>query len=65
MDFRIRDRVIYEDEEGRIKGEIVDIWKNNSDVITCYLVALDSGIYVQFTPKNLKWSKAQEPVLIA
>lgn len=22
----------------------------------------DSGVYVQFTPRNLKWSKVKEPV---
>ncbi|UCC16409.1 MAG: hypothetical protein JSU58_08570 [Dehalococcoidales bacterium] len=67
MAFEVGDRVIYEDMgiNGEcIEGEIVDIWKNNGEQITNYFVTLDSGTYVQFTPRNLKWSKADESVLI-
>lgn len=67
MAFNVGDQVIYEDTgiNGEcIQGEIVDIWKNNSKKITNYFVTLDSGIYVQFTPRNLKWSKADETVLV-
>ena len=65
MAFNIGDRVIYEDCDGRLKGEIVDIWKDKQGVITGYFVALNSGIYVQFQSHNRKWSKVGEPVLIA
>ena len=67
MFFNVGDQVIYEDEgvNGEcIKGEIVDIWRSNRTKIINYFVTLDSGIYVQFTPHNLKWSKVEEPVLI-
>ena len=68
MAFKIGDHVIYEekDEDGRrIKGEIVDIWRSTGKRITNYFVTLDSGIYVQFTTHNLKWSKIEEPALVA
>ncbi|MBN2075375.1 MAG: hypothetical protein JW762_07480 [Dehalococcoidales bacterium] len=65
MVLHIGDRVIYEDGGEPLTGEIVDIWKNNQERITGYFVILDSGIYVQFLPDNLKWSKLEEPVLIA
>jgi hypothetical protein len=65
MVLHIGDRVIYEDGGEPLKGEIVDIWKNNQERITGYFVILDSGIYVQFLPDNLKWSELEEPVLIA
>lgn len=64
MAFNIGDRVIYEDDDGRLQGEIVDIWKNKQGIITGYFVALNSGIYVQFQPHNKKWSKVEKPVLI-
>ena len=66
MAFTIGDRVIYEGEDidgEYLKGEIVDISKNSRDMITSYFVVLDSGLYVQFKPHNLKWSKIDEPNL--
>ena len=66
MAFTIGDRVIYEGEDidgEYLKGEIVDISKNSRDMITSYFVILDSGLYVQFKPHNLKWSKIDEPNL--
>jgi hypothetical protein len=67
MSFNVGDRVLYKDNiiNGEyLKGEIVDIWKNNRNKITNYFVTLDSGIYVQFTSHNPNWIKAKEPVLI-
>ena len=68
MAFKIGDRVIYEekDNDGEcIQGEIVDIWRNPGNKITNYFVTLDSGIYIQFTPRNPKWDKSDEPVLVS
>jgi hypothetical protein len=68
MAFKIGDRVVYEEKsmDGEdIKGEIVDIWKNRGNKITNYFVTLDSGIYIQFTPRNLKWGRSEEPVLVS
>ena len=68
MAFKIGDRVVYEEKskEGEdIQGEIVDIWKNKGNKITNYFVTLDSGIYIQFTPRNLKWCRSEEPVLVS
>ena len=68
MAFNIGDRVKYEDLDidGKcLQGEIVDIAKNSRDMITSYFAVLDSGLYVQFKPHNLKWSKLEEPVLIS
>ena len=67
MTFNVGDRVVYEEDiDGKyLLGEIVDIWKNSREKITGYFVALDSGIYVQFLPMNRKWSKVEQPVLIA
>ena len=67
MTFNVGDRVAYEEDiDGKyLLGEIVDIWKNSREKITGYFVALDSGIYVQFLPMNRKWSKVEQPVLIA
>ena len=67
-DFKIGDRVVYEEKSedgGNIQGEIVDIWKNNRNNITNYFVTLDSGIYIQFTPRNSKWCRSVEPVLVS
>ena len=67
MVFNVGDRVIYEDESTNgecIEGEIVDIWRSNRTKIMNYFVTLDSGIYVQFTAHDLKWSNVEEPVLI-
>ncbi|HEY94622.1 MAG TPA: hypothetical protein G4O15_06745 [Dehalococcoidia bacterium] len=67
MAFDVGDQVIYEDKgiDGeRIKGVIIDIWKNNRKKITNYFVMLDSGIYVQITSHNLKWNKVEAPALI-
>lgn len=63
MAYNIGDRVIYkgEDIDGEyLKGEIVDIAKNSRDIITSYFAVLDSGLYVQFKPHNLNWSKIDE-----
>lgn len=68
MAYKIGDRVIYEErgiDGERIEGEIVDIWRNTGRGVTNYFVTLDSGIYVQFTPHNPKWSKTEEPVLVS
>ena len=67
MTFNVGDRVVYEEDIGGkyLLGEIVDIWKNSREIITGYFVALDSGTYVQFLPMNRKWSKVEQPVLIA
>ncbi|MFC1946355.1 hypothetical protein ACFLXY_00380 [Chloroflexota bacterium] len=67
MAFNISDRVKYEGEDiyGEcLQGEIVDIAKNSRDMITSYFAVLDSGLYVQFKPHNLKWVKQNEPSLI-
>ena len=67
MAFNVGDRVMYKDnsiDRECLRGEIVDIWRNNRNKITNYFVTLDSGIYVQFTSHNPYWSKAEEPVLI-
>lgn len=64
----IGDRVIYDekDKDGEcIIGEIVDIWKKTGNTITNYFVILDSGIYVQFTPHNMKWCKVDELALVS
>lgn len=64
MAFDIGDRVIYEGEDidgEYLQGEIADIAKNSRDIITSYFVVLDSGLYVQFKPHNLRWSKIDEP----
>ena len=63
MAFNIGDRVIYEGEviDGEyLKGEIVDIAKNSRGIIISYFAELDSGLYVQFKPHNLRWSKLDE-----
>lgn len=63
MAFKVGDRVIYEgdDIDGvYLQGEIVDIAKNSRDMITSYFAVLDSGLYVQFKPHNLKWRKLDE-----
>jgi hypothetical protein len=68
MAYKIGDCVVYEEksEDGKdIKGEIVDIWRNNRNKITNYFVTLDSGIYIQFTPYNMKWCKLVEPMLVS
>ena len=67
MEFKIGDRVIYEGSEGNgenLRGEVVAFCKNTTDMITIYLAELDSGIYVHFTPHNLRWRKVEEPVLL-
>ena len=68
MALKIGDRIIYEEKDNNgecIQGEIVDIWRNTGNTITNYFVTLDSGIYVQFTPRNDKWCKSDEPVLVS
>ena len=67
MAFSIGDRVKYkgEDIDGEyLQGEIVDVAKNSSDKITSYFTVLDSGLYIQFKPYNLKWIKSDEPSLV-
>jgi hypothetical protein len=67
MAYNIGDRVIYkgEDINGEyLKGEIVDIAKNSRDIITSYFAVLDSGLYVQFKPHNLNWSKIDKPTQV-
>ena len=64
MAFEIGDRVIYEGEDidgEYLQGKIVDVAKNSRDIITSYFAVLDSGLYVQFKPHNLRWSKIDEP----
>lgn len=56
----IGDMIIYVDEEhdqNCVKGEIVDIWRNHSNEITDYFVALDSGLYTHVKPHYPNWSK--------
>jgi len=68
MAFNIGDRVIYEGEDidgTYLQGEIVDIAKNSRDIITSYFAVLDSGLYVQFKPHNLRWSKIEESNLVS
>ena len=60
MAFNISDRVIYEGEDINgeyLQGEIVDIAKNDRDMITSYFAVLTAGLYVQFRPHNLMWKK--------
>ena len=60
MAFEIGDNVIYEGEkiDGEyLQGEIVDIAKNDRDMITSYFAVVNSGLYVQFRPHNLMWTK--------
>ena len=67
MAFNIGDRVVYEGEDidgEYLQGEIIDIAKNSRDMITSYFVVLDSGLYVQFKPHNLKWVKLNETSLV-
>ena len=67
MAFNIGDRVLYEGEDidgAYLQGEIIDVAKNSSDMITSYFVVLDSGLYVQFKPYNLKWVKQNETALV-
>ena len=68
MAFNIGDKVKYEGEDidgVYLQGEIVDIAKNGRDMITSYFAVLDSGLYVQFKPHNLKWRKLEEPSPVA
>jgi hypothetical protein len=68
MAFNIGDRVIYEGEDidgVYLQGKIVDIAKNSRDIITSYFAVLDSGLYVQFKPHNLRWSKIEESNLVS
>jgi hypothetical protein len=64
MAFDIGDRVIYEGEDidgTYLQGKIVNVAKNSRDIITSYFAVLDSGLYVQFKPHNLRWSKMDAP----
>lgn len=64
MEFNIGDRIRYNSENGNgsfLRGEIVDIWKNNKDAITGYFATLDSGVFVQIQPDNLRWCKIKDP----
>ena len=58
MSNNVGDLIIYADKDKNgacIKGEIVDIWKNNSKEITDYFVVLDSGRYVTVKPNYPDW----------
>lgn len=64
MEFNVGDRIKYNSEFGNgsfLRGEIVDIWRNNKDIITGYFATLDSGVFVHIQPDNLKWCKIKEP----
>ncbi len=63
MSFKVGDRVIYKDtvRNGEyLKGEIRDIWKNNSEMITGYFAELDSGEFIHIRPNYNKWSKLED-----
>jgi hypothetical protein len=63
MEFNVGDRIKYRNESGNgsfLKGEIVDIWRNNKDSITGYFATLDSGVFVHIQPDNGKWCKINE-----
>ena len=56
MEFNIGEKIIYKDEDSEgvyFIGEIVDIWRNSKEMITGYLAALNSGLYVYINPDNL------------
>jgi hypothetical protein len=60
MAINIGDTIIYVDEETHgkcVKGEIVDIWRNHTDEITDYFIALDSGLYTHVKPHYPNWCK--------
>jgi hypothetical protein len=58
MTFNIGDAIKYEDGSGKyLLGEIIDIWKNSSQIITGYFAILDSGEFVHIQPENTKWRK--------
>ncbi|MFC1947998.1 hypothetical protein ACFLXY_08785 [Chloroflexota bacterium] len=68
MTLKMGDRVIYEERDINgedLQGKIVAIAVNSIDMITTYLVKLDSGVYVQFTSDNLKWCEVRETTLVA
>ena len=67
MNFKIGDRVIYEEQDingENLQGKIVAVAVNNVEMMTTYLAMLDSGVYVQFTSENLKWCEAGETALV-
>ncbi|MBN2076478.1 MAG: hypothetical protein JW762_13095 [Dehalococcoidales bacterium] len=67
MNFKIGDRVIYEEKDidGKdLQGKIVAVAVNNVEMMTTYLALLDSGVYVNFTSDNLKWCEAGETALV-
>ena len=58
MNFNIGDVIKYEDGNGKyLLGEIVDIWKNSSKIVTGYFAILDSGQFIHILPDNIKWRK--------
>lgn len=62
MAFNVGDRVVYKEEDingKHLLGEIIDIWKNNKEMITGYFAALDSGVFVHIQPDNLNWDKLE------
>jgi hypothetical protein len=66
MAINIGDTIIYldEDRDGEcVKGEIADIWKNNSEEITDYFVVLDSGMYTHVKPNFPNWFKMDDRFL--
>ncbi|MFC1947950.1 hypothetical protein ACFLXY_08535 [Chloroflexota bacterium] len=55
VEINIGDRIIYEDKGGAsIKGEIVDISKNNDEEITGYYMVTNKGAYIHFHASSLK-----------
>jgi UDP-2,3-diacylglucosamine pyrophosphatase LpxH len=57
MEFNIGEKILYKDEDSDgvyFVGEIVDIWRNSKEMITGYLAALNSGLYVNINPNQLK-----------
>jgi hypothetical protein len=67
MEFNIGDRIKYSNTNengGYLLGEVVDIWKNSSEIITGYFAILESGEFVQIQPDSARWCKLEEPVLI-
>ncbi|HEY95454.1 MAG TPA: hypothetical protein G4O15_11020 [Dehalococcoidia bacterium] len=66
MTFKIGEHVKYEEKDvygEDIEGKIIAISTHATDMITTYLVQLDSGTFIQFTSENLKWCKLEKPVL--
>ena len=57
MELSIGEKIICKDEDRDgvyFVGEIVDIWRNNKEMITGYFTALNSGKYVNINPDCFK-----------